>query len=287
MKAVFKTSVVFSPLAGLFLLASSGYSTTPLPIEPILNKSNISSNTSTLTYLKKDDFKSIEVKLKSNGFEIEHFLVLTWDEFCGDVVEVNASAIDNQIGWKVAVMAKKTHYNVSCGFGFEPKEQSVSLHLGMGFMVSLDTIELNFLESDQTEMSFNAFSEEVVPFSGLEVDSIAPLCPPPAPGKMSCMAMGDVITLTGMIRCDQTLGATASKVLSEEDSNGSIVETTLFIDSNLTEESRPSDVLCMGIQLIKIKVIVSEGLPKGTTKENLRLIDFSTLEKLESADWLK
>ncbi len=51
-------------------------------------------------------------------------------------------------------------------------------------------------------LSFNSFAGEIA-FTTAEfrVEKVAPMCPPPKPGQMSCMALGGTVTVSATIGC--------------------------------------------------------------------------------------
>lgn len=52
-------------------------------------------------------------------------------------------------------------------------------------------------------LSFNAFADAQIAFTTAEfrVVKVSPMCPPPAPGRMSCMALGGTVTVETTIGC--------------------------------------------------------------------------------------
>ncbi len=116
-------------------------------------------------------------------------------------------------------------------------------------------------------LSFNAFASDIA-FTTAEfrVEKVAPMCPPPKPGQMTCMALGGTVTVVTTIGCLDKL------IFSHFEMATDTLVPTLRAVSVVRADSDSTRVLCNRANTIRKTITLPElyGNKLEITNEEIR-----------------
>ena len=117
-------------------------------------------------------------------------------------------------------------------------------------------------------VSFNAFAEGQIVFTTAEfrVVKVSPMCPTPAPGQMTCMALGGTVTV------ETTLGCLDKLIFSHFEMANDTLVPTLRAVSVVRADSDSIRVMCNRANTIRKTVSLPElnGSKMAIINEEIR-----------------